>query len=130
MDGSIRTSERAVEGRLTGLIGLGETVTWRARHLGVVQQLQSQITDYQYPVLFEDCMLKGAFKSIRHVHTFERTEVGTLMRDHFCYQAPFGVLGKLAERIFLSRYMKRFLVERNDHIKDVAESEMWSKYLP
>ena len=29
------TNERAVAGRTTGLIGLGETVTWRARHFGI-----------------------------------------------------------------------------------------------
>lgn len=30
------TGERAVGGKTRGLIGPGETVTWRARHLGVV----------------------------------------------------------------------------------------------
>jgi uncharacterized protein YndB with AHSA1/START domain len=28
------TRERAVGGRTSGLVGLSETVTWRARHLG------------------------------------------------------------------------------------------------
>jgi len=32
------TGERAVGGRTTGLLELGEEVTWRARHFGVHQE--------------------------------------------------------------------------------------------
>ena len=38
------TSERAVAGVTSGLIGLGEEVTWRARHLGVTQHLTVRAT--------------------------------------------------------------------------------------
>ena len=123
MDGAKGTGERVVAGRRSGLIGLAETVTWEARHFGVRQQLQSKITAYQYPLMFEDTMLKGIFKSLRHVHSFEQTEEGTLMLDEFNYEAPFGILGTLAERIFLTRYLRRFLKEKNAHLKTVAESD-------
>jgi len=36
------TGERAVGGRTSGLIGLGESVTWEARHLGVRQRLTAR----------------------------------------------------------------------------------------
>ena len=110
-------------------VDLGETVTWEARHFGVRQLLESEITAYQYPVMFEDTMLNGAFKSLRHVHSFEETVQGTLMRDNFHYQAPFGICGILAERVFLTRYLTRFIEEKNAHLKRVAESEDWKKYL-
>ena len=52
------------------------------------------------------------------------------MRDRFEYWAPLGLLGRFAERLFLTRYMRRFLEERNAILKRVAESEEWRKYLP
>ena len=129
MDSTGTTGEKVVAGRCAGLIALGETVTWEARHFGVSQQLESEITDYQYPLMFEDTMLRGAFKSLRHVHSFEQTEEGTLMRDAFNYAAPFGPFGTLAEQIFLTRYLRHFLKEKNAHLKAIAESDEWRKYL-
>lgn len=41
-----RTREEAVAGRTSGLIEIGETVTWRAKHLGIVQHLTSKITAF------------------------------------------------------------------------------------
>ena len=38
------THERAIAGVMTGLLGPGDEVTWRARHLGVSQELASRIT--------------------------------------------------------------------------------------
>jgi ligand-binding SRPBCC domain-containing protein len=129
MDGTKGTDEKVVAGRRSGLIGLGETVTWEARHFGVRQQLKSEITAFKYPIMFEDTMLRGAFKSLRHVHSFEQTEEGTLMRDNFCYEAPCGVFGKLAEQVFLTRYLRRFIKVKNAHLKAIAESDEWGKYL-
>jgi hypothetical protein len=39
-----QTGEKAIAGRTSGLIEQGETVTWQAKHFGVVQQLTSKIT--------------------------------------------------------------------------------------
>ncbi|MEO1857929.1 MAG: SRPBCC family protein, partial [Rubritalea sp.] len=77
MDGTKGTHERVVAGRRSGLIGFGETVTWEAKHFGVRQQLESEITAFKHPTMFEDTMLKGAFKSLRHVHLFEEVEQRT-----------------------------------------------------
>jgi hypothetical protein len=43
------TGERAVAGRTTGLIRFGESVTWKAHHLGVVQRFTSRITALDRP---------------------------------------------------------------------------------
>jgi hypothetical protein len=61
MESTKQTGERAVAGRTSGLIGLGETVTWRAKHLGTWQTLTSKITEFDYPNHFTDEMVKGAF---------------------------------------------------------------------
>ena len=124
------TGERAVGGKTTGLLSLGDSVTWQARPLGVWQRLTSRITAYQRPEHFRDSMESGAFAYFHHDHFFVRTTSGTLMRDVFEYLAPFGVVGRVAERVFLTAYMKRFLQRRMYELKDVAESNEWSRFVP
>jgi ligand-binding SRPBCC domain-containing protein len=117
-----QTGERAIAGRTIGLIELNETVTWRAKHFGIWQNLTSKITEYNYPTFFADEMISGAFKSFRHEHHFSVVENGTLMQDKFMFKSPFGILGELANWLFLKRYMTSLLLERNRVIKLVAES--------
>ena len=119
------TNEKAIAGKTSGLIGLGETVTWRAKHLGFYQNLTVQIVEYERPVMFADKMLKGAFASMHHIHQFETVENGTKMRDVFEFSSPFGILGKLVNSLFLKQYMTRFLIMRNQTLKEIAESEKW-----
>lgn len=96
------TGERAVAGKTSGLLELGDEVTWRARHFGVRQSLSGRISAYDRPRHFQDTMLRGAFRHLRHDHYFEPVDGGTLMRDVIEYAAPFGLLGRLAERLFLT----------------------------
>lgn len=117
--------EKAIAGRTSGLIEENETVTWRAKHLGIYQTLTTKIISMEKPYQFIDIMLKGAFKSMRHQHRFREIEGKTLMTDIFEFESPFGIIGKLFNRIYLSRYLKTFLLERNKMIKTIAEeSEM------
>ncbi len=124
------SNEKAVAGRTGGLISLGESVTYRGKHLGVWQHLTSKITEFDRPHLFVDEMQKGAFKSMRHEHHFVATKEGTLMKDVFIFEAPLGFLGDLASRLFLKSYMTSFLENRNKIIKDFAESGRWKEVLP
>jgi ligand-binding SRPBCC domain-containing protein len=120
------TGERAVAGRTSGLMNLHDTVTWRARHLGVWQNLTSKISEMKAPEYFTDEMTKGAFKSFRHEHHFTKSDDGgTLMKDIFEFEAPYGVAGMVVNRLFLTAYMRRFLEERNRCIKEYAESGTW-----
>ena len=112
------TGERAVGGRTSGLIEMGEEVTWRARHFLVTQHFTSKITGFDRPRWFQDSMLRGAFRSFVHDHTFEAREGGTLMTDALAFSAPLGVLGWVAEVLVLRRYLTRLLAERAKVIKE------------
>ena len=120
-----QTNERAIAGRTEGLIGLGETVTWRAKHFGVYQNLTSRVTKYDRPNYFVDEMVSGAFKRFRHEHHFSELSDRTLMTDLFDYTSPFGLLGKLADKLILKEYMTELLTIRNRTIKNFAESGQW-----
>ena len=124
-----QSNEKAISGKTNGLINSGETVTWQATHFGVRQKLTSKITAFNRPHHFRDEMKKGAFKRFSHDHYFEETESGTLMRDVFDYDSPLGVLGRIADVIFLKKYMTNLLLERSLLIKKVAETDDWKKFI-
>ncbi len=125
-----KTGEKAIAGTTTGLIGPGETVTWRARHFGVRQNLTSKITGFEYPTYFCDEMMKGAFKRMRHEHHFRHQSGITVMTDLLEFESPFGRLGRMVNNLVLIEYMKQFLLMRNAAIKRVAESDQWKQFLP
>lgn len=115
------TGEEIVGGRTGGLIELGEEVEWRARHLGWSWRLRSRITALERPHHFTDAQVRGPFASFEHRHVFEPVEGGTRMVDEWEHRAPLGVLGVLADHVFLARHMKRLLETRNAALKLEAE---------
>jgi ligand-binding SRPBCC domain-containing protein len=118
------TKEKAVAGRTSGKIELGETVTFEATHFGVRQRLASEIVEFDAPRRFVDRMVRGAFKRMRHEHDFEALgERSTRMTDTLTFEAPLGPLGWIAERLVLRRYMLKFLEDRNAEVKRIAERE-------
>lgn len=128
-DTAAETGEKAVAGVTSGLIGPNEEVTWQARHFGVIQRLRVKMTRFERPAHFQDVMIEGAFRSMAHDHFFDEREGRTIMRDRFEFEAPLGPLGRLAEWLFLTHYMRRFIVKRNAILKLTAESDGWQKYL-
>jgi ligand-binding SRPBCC domain-containing protein len=116
------SGEQAIAGVTSGLLGLGDEVTWRGRHFGIVQQLTSRITAFDRPSHFRDEMVRGPLRMLVHDHYFDAVSAGTRMRDVFEFAAPFGVAGRLADRIVLTGYLRRFLVQRAQVLKRFAES--------
>jgi ligand-binding SRPBCC domain-containing protein len=118
------TGERVVGGRTSGLLELGDTITFEARHLGVRQRLTSRVSSFNRPTRFQDQMTAGAFRSMEHDHLFEPTaDRGTDMTDVLRFRAPFGPLGWLAERLVLAPHLRRFLIHRGLALKAMAEAE-------
>ncbi|MFD1553886.1 cell division protein [Putridiphycobacter roseus] len=123
------TNETAIAGKTSGLIELGECVTWRAKHFGIYQKLTSEITEFKKDEYFSDEMVSGAFKQFKHEHHFKNTNGKTLMTDYFDYISPFGILGRIVDKLFLKKYMTALLDKRNQTIKEFAESEKWKTVL-
>ena len=116
------SGEQAVAGVTTGLLGPGDEVTWRGRHFGIVHELTSRITAFERPSYFRDEMVRGPFRQLAHDHYFDALSAGTRIRDVFEFEAPLGALGRLAERVLLTAYLRRFLEERARVLKRLAES--------
>ena len=108
--------EDAIAGVTSGLISLGEEVTWRAWHFGLPLRMTSRITELQSPDFFVDEQVRGPFRRFRHVHEFREDAAGTTMVDRIEFEAPFGLMGRLIERLVLAHYLQKLIEARNRHL--------------
>ena len=120
--GSMRRSgETVVAGTAHGRIGLGESVTWRARHFGIWFRLTTKITVLERPRRFVDEQTEGPFRRFRHEHTFrDGPEGGTVMEDRVTLASP--VLGFVLERPVLVPYLRRLIEKRNQFLLDALDA--------
>jgi ligand-binding SRPBCC domain-containing protein len=124
-----QTNEQAIDGTTSGLIELNEFVTWQARHFGIRQKLTSKITAFEKPIYFKDEQQKGVFKYFYHEHKFEQVGDKVIMNDIFEFQSPFGIFGKIFNELILTKYLRKLLIDRNNVIKDFAETDKWKTLL-
>lgn len=123
------TKEIAIDGCTSGLIGLDEFVSWQAVHFGVRQKLTTKITAFESPFYFRDEQVRGIFKFMTHDHYFQEEDGFVVMNDTFVFESPLGIFGKIADKLFLTRYMTGLLQKRNQTIKNFAETEQWKSIL-
>ena len=122
-DSMASSREEAIGGITSGLMSLGQEVTWRAWHFGLPIRMTSRITEMQAPHYFVDEQVRGPFLRFRHVHEFSEDRAGTVMVDRIDFAAPFGPLGLVAEKLFLGRYLRRLIDIRNLHLTAVARTK-------
>ena len=115
-DSMAGSREDAVAGVTSGPISLGDEVTWRAWHFGIPLKMTSRITEMESPDYFVDEQVKGPFRRFRHVHEFGEDSSGTTMVDRIEFTAPFGLLGRLVEKLVLARYLQQLIEARNRHL--------------
>jgi len=112
LDSQKDSGEQVIGGVTEGLIGEGQEVTWRAKHFGVPLTMTSRVTRLDFPRSFTDEQVTGPFTSFLHVHEFAPTATGSNMTDMVEFTAPLGVLGRVAERLILARYLERLIIRR------------------
>lgn len=116
------TRERAVPpGRTSGLLELGDLVTFEALHFGIRQRFTAKITEMNPPHLFVDELVESAFRSLRHIHDFRSIGGVTTMTDALEWRSPLGPLGRIADALVIKRHMQSFLVRKQTHLKEMAE---------
>ena len=118
-----KSKETAIDGVTAGLINKGETVTWRGKHFGIYLTHKSLISEMEFPNYFIDEMIEGRFKSFKHTHTFYLQDGKTIMEDKIEYETPFGIFGKIFDKIMLKNHLTVFIKERNEYIKNLAEKQ-------
>lgn len=121
--------EEAVAGTRFGLIEKDETVTWQAKHLFKNRLLRVKISEMKKSEMFMDEQLQGDFKMMKHEHYFKPCDNGTILIDLFHFESPYGMFGRWFNSLYLTKYLRRMLEQRNNTIKEYAETDKWKKLL-
>ena len=110
-------------------IGLGQTVTFEGSHLGMRQRLAFKVVEFDWPHSFVDEMTEGNFKSFKHIHEFLPADGGTLLRDTVTWTSPFGVVGRIIDKVVLENHLRNLIQTRNARLKEIAEAHerIWPK---
>jgi ligand-binding SRPBCC domain-containing protein len=116
------TRERIVPpGRTSGLLEAGDLITFEGVHFGMRQRITARILEMERPRVFVDELVRSAFRRLRHVHQFEPSNGGTLMRDTLEWTSPLGILGRIADRVAIVRHMRWFVTTKQQALKEIAE---------
>lgn len=120
--------EERAEGA-TGLLELGDRVTFQQRQFGVPFSLTAEVSEMNPPERFADEQVSGVFGSLAHVHTFEDGDDGqTVMCDDVRFTMPLGPLGRLGEPV--ARRRLRALVDYHaSALKKLAAGDEWRRFL-
>lgn len=74
--------------------------------LNIPMEWVTEITHIKPLHFFVDQQLIGPYRLWHHQHILEDNAKGVLMRDIVSYQPPFGILGKLANGIFIKKQLE------------------------
>jgi ligand-binding SRPBCC domain-containing protein len=80
--------------------------------------------EYEPPLRFVDEQVTGPFARWQHEHRFEPLPDGrTRLRDIVEYEPPFGILGRIADALFIRRRLTAQFAYRHRVTKQVLEAE-------
>ena len=103
-------------------IALNQIVVFENNFLFFKQKLIVKVTEIDKPRRFTDEMITGNFQSFKHLHEFAPRGDGTLLTDTFSWISPFGAIGKIADKLVLSNYLRKTVTRRNAKLKQIAEA--------
>lgn len=78
---------------------------------------RTRIATWEPGRCFVDLQEAGPYRLWWHEHTFERDGERTVMEDRVYYLPPLGVLGRLANRLFIAAMLKKIFRYRADVIR-------------
>src|SRR5450432_3087027 len=83
------------------------------------------ITEFEWNHHFADVQKQGPFKSFHHRHELTdetRSQInGTVLRDVIEYEVGFGLLGELAQKVFVDRQLRQIFEYRQRALEKLLE---------
>jgi len=87
--------------------------------LGVPIKWVTEITHIENNKYFVDEQRVGPYQLWHHQHFIEKVSEGVLMSDIIDYQPPYGVLGTIANSLFIKRKLEHIFVYRKMKIEEI-----------
>jgi ligand-binding SRPBCC domain-containing protein len=99
----------------------GEIITYKVRPvLNIPVTWVTEITHVKEPYYFVDEQRFGPYKMWHHEHIFiEIPKVGVEMQDIVTYAIPFGILGVIANKLFVERKIKEIFEYRKNILSKI-----------
>ena len=119
------SNEKISSGAASNLVCAGETITLHARHLGKTRMITARVMEINKPLSLVEEQVKGDLKCYRHERHFKEIENGTIMIDMLEFEGPRDILGSLLSQFYLKNYLERIIKQRNELIRQYAESDKW-----
>lgn len=85
----------------------GQQIAYRIRLGPVPMPWLTNIEVWEPTARFVDAQVRGPYRAWYHEHVFEARGPRTLMIDRVWYAPPLGVLGRVAQRLFVGSMLRR-----------------------
>ncbi len=103
---------------ISGPMEEGTEISYRLRVGGVPLKWKTRIDAWEPGRRFVDAQIAGPYACWWHEHRFETDAGGrTIMEDRVLYAPPFGILGRLANLIFIEGALRAIFSFRSDAIR-------------
>jgi ligand-binding SRPBCC domain-containing protein len=106
----------SIKGRAPA-VGEDATIEYRLRIGPVPITWRSRIVGWMPRAGFVDFQERGPYGSWWHEHSFRPVGSSTLMEDRVCYAPPFGLVGRIINRMFIVPTLRRIFQYRADAIR-------------
>jgi uncharacterized protein len=103
--------------RMPSAMGTGASIEYRLRVAGVPLRWRTRIEHWDPEHCFVDSQERGPYRAWWHEHRFAPQGDRTLMEDRVYYAPPFGWLGRVANRLFVSPMLRAIFGFRGDAIR-------------
>ena len=104
-------------------MAVGVVFRLKMRRMGVPLPIwDAEIVEFTPPYGFVDRQVsgRGPFRAWRHEHRFEAISGDrTRIRDTIVYELPFGVFGRIADRLFLRRDLEQLFAFRHKKTREL-----------
>ena len=87
--------------------------------LGIKMNWVTEITHIKDKKYFVDEQRKGPYKMWHHEHILVETDNGIIMKDIISYIPPFGILGKILNKLFIKRQVSEIFNYRTEVLKKI-----------
>ncbi|ACY16949.1 TIGR01777 family oxidoreductase [Haliangium ochraceum] len=95
----------------------GAVIDYRIALGAVPMRWRTLIERWEPGICFVDAQHRGPYHAWWHEHSFEADGGNTIMRDRVFYAPPLGVLGRLANALFVQRMLEDIFNYRNAAIR-------------
>ena len=106
----------AIQGQIPPM-AKGATIDYRVRVGPLPVRWRTRITRWEPGQSFVDLQEAGPYRLWWHEHTFQADGERTVMEDRVYYAPPLGILGRLANRLFIGPTLRKIFQYRGDVIR-------------